>query len=224
MQQTKQLDTKHRQQRSEPVSGINISEVGRQTGNATARYRFGYARVSTLEQDEALQRDALTAARCDRIFIDKASGQLESRPALDALLGQLRPGDTVVVWRLDRLGRSLRHLMETVADLERKGVAFRSLTESIDTSTPGGKLVFHLFGALAEFERDLIRERTLAGLAAARARGRTGGRPTVWTPEKLRTARTMYEDGQQDVATIARVLGVSRASVYRAMTEPANTR
>ena len=113
--------------------------------------------MSTLEQDEALQRDALTAAGCQRIFVDKVSGKLEHRPALDAMLEQLRPGDSVTVWRLDRLGRSLRHLIDTVADLEARGVAFRSLTESIDTSTPGGKLTFHLFGALAEFERDLIR-------------------------------------------------------------------
>ena len=121
---------------------------------------------------------------------------------------------------LDRLGRSLRHLIEVVANLERGGVAFISLTESIDTSTPGGKLVFHLFGALAEFERDLIRERTLAGLAAARARGRTGGRPTVWTQDKLRAARARRAGGQHDIAGIARVLGVSRASVYRALAEP----
>jgi len=111
-----------------------------------ASYRLGYARVSTLEQDDALQHDALTAAGCERIFTDKASGKLEHRPALDALLDQVRPGDTVVVWRLDRLGRSLRHLLETVADLERRGIGFASLTEQIDTSTPGGKLVFHLFG------------------------------------------------------------------------------
>ncbi len=129
-----------------------------------------------------------------------------------------------MVWRLDRLGRSLRHLMETVADLERRGVAFQSLTEFIDTSTPGGKLVFHLFGALAEFERDLIRERTLAGLAAARARGRHGGRPSVWTPEKLVAARAIYEGGEHDVSTIARVLGVSRASVYRGLGGPARAR
>ncbi|MGO4598514.1 recombinase family protein [Terrabacter sp. 2RAF25] len=183
----------------------------------TADYLVGYARVSTLEQDAALQRDALHAAGCQRIFTDKASGKLEHRPALDEMLDQLRPGDTVVVWRLDRLGRSLRHLIETVQTLEGRGVAFRSLTESIDTSTPGGKLIFHLFGALAEFERDLIRERTMAGLAAARARGRNGGRPTVWTPEKLKVARGMYDSREHDVATIARVVGVSRASVYRAL-------
>ena len=124
---------------------------------------LGYARVSTLEQDPTLQHDALDAAGCSRIFTDKASGKLEHRPALDAMLDRLRPGDTVVVWRLDRLGRSLRHLIDTVQTLEGQGVAFRSLTESIDTSTPGGKLIFHMFGALAEFERDLIRERTHGG-------------------------------------------------------------
>ena len=181
-------------------------------------YRIGYARVSTLEQDEALQHDALTAAGCERVFVDRVSGKLEHRPALDAMLDQLRPGDSVTVWRLDRLGRSLRHLIDVVADLEARGVAFRSLTESIDSSTPGGKLTFHLFGALAEFERDLIRERTMAGLAAARARGRMGGRPTVWTPAKLKVARSMYAGGDHDVATIAKVVGVSRASVHRALT------
>lgn len=188
------------------------------TENSSNDYRIGYARVSTLEQDEALQRDALTAAGCQRIFVDKVSGKLEHRPALDAMLEQLRPGDSVTVWRLDRLGRSLRHLIDTVADLEANGVAFRSLTESIDTSTPGGKLTFHLFGALAEFERDLIRERTMAGLAAARARGRNGGRPTVWTTAKVEVVRSMYAGGEHDVATIARVVGVSRASVYRVLT------
>ena len=180
-------------------------------------YKIGYARVSTLQQDEALQRDALHAAGVDRIYVDKASGKLESRPALDDLLTQARPGDTVVVWRLDRLGRSLKHLIETVEVLEARGVAFVSLTEAIDTSTPGGRLIFHVFGALAEFERDLIRERTLAGLAAARARGRVGGRPTVWTPAKLSTAKAMHASGDYDVSSIAKVLGVSRASVYRAL-------
>ena len=143
---------------------------------------MGYARVSTLEQDEALERDALQAAGCERIFVDRASGQLEHRPALDALLEQLRPGDALVVWRLDRLGRSLKHLIEVANDLAELGVALVSLREVIDTSTPGGKLVFHIFGALAEFEKDLVTERTMAGLAAARVRGRKGGRPTVWTP------------------------------------------
>jgi DNA invertase Pin-like site-specific DNA recombinase len=185
------------------------------TENPSGGYRIGHARVSTLEQDEALQRDALVAAGCQRVFVDKASGKLEHRPALDAMFDQLRPGDSVTVWRLDRLGRSLRHLIDTVANLEAKGVAFRSLTEAIDTSTPGGKLTFHLFGALAEFEKDLVRERTIAGLAAARARGRVGGRPTVWTPDKARVALQMYDRGDSDVTTMAKVLGVSRASVYR---------
>lgn len=183
----------------------------------SSRYRIGYARVSTLEQNEALQHDALVAAGCQRVFVDKASGKLEHRPALDAMLDQLRPGDSVTVWRLDRLGRSLRHLIDVVADLESRDVTFRSLTESIDTSTPGGKLTFHLFGALSEFERDLIRERTIAGLASSRARGRRGGRPTVWTLAKLEVARSMYASGEHDIATIAKVVGVSRASVYRAL-------
>jgi DNA invertase Pin-like site-specific DNA recombinase len=183
-------------------------------------YSLGYARVSTLEQDEALQHDALTAAGCQRIFVDKASGKLEHRPALDAMLEQLRPGDSVTVWRLDRLGRSLRHLIDVVADLERRDVTFRSLTEAIDTSTPVGRMTFHLFGSLAEFERDLIRERTMAGLAAARARGRRGGRPTVMTTEKIAVAKAMYASREHDVATIARVVGVSRASVYRALADP----
>ena len=183
-------------------------------------YRLGYARVSTTQQDEALQLDALNKAGCDRLFIDKASGKLASRPALDDLLEQARTGDALVVWRLDRLGRSLRHLLDVVADLEQRGVGFLSLTEAIDTTTPGGRLVFHVFASLAQFERELLRERTMAGLAAARARGRTGGRPTVWTPDKLRTARAMRDSGEYDVAGIARVLGVSRASVYRALSQP----
>ena len=185
------------------------------TENDTTGMTFGYARVSTVDQDEALQRDAL--AGCDRLFVDKASGALASRPALDDMLSQLRPGDTVVVWRLDRLGRSLKNLIEIFADLDARGVAVRSLTEQLDTSTPGGRLTFHLFGSLAEFERDLIRERTTAGLEAARARGRVGGRPTVMTEEKLAAAQAMRRSGEHDVATIARVLGVSRASVYRAL-------
>ncbi len=178
---------------------------------------FGYARISTVEQDESLQLDALHAAGCDRLMIDRASGAAAERPALAEMLDRLRPGDSVLVWRLDRLGRSLRHLIDVVADLERRGVTLVSLTEQIDTSSPGGKLVFHIFAAMAEFERDLIRERTYAGLAAARARGRKGGRPTVWTDAKLSAARSMHSAGQ-DVSTIASTLGVSRASVYRALT------
>lgn len=179
--------------------------------------RFGYIRVSTADQNESLQLDALEAVGCDRLFTDHASGKLDHRPGLDALLDRLRPGDTVVVWRLDRLGRSLRHLIELVGELEDRQVALVSLNESLDTSTPGGKLIFHLFGALAEFERDLIRERTMAGLAAARARGRHGGRPRALTPEKVETARALHSSGEHDVSAIARILCVSRATVYRAL-------
>ena len=176
---------------------------------------LGYARVSTFEQNADLQRDALESAGCYRVFTDKASGKLDQRPQLTAVLDQARPGDTLVVWRLDRLGRSLKHLIETIKDLSDRGIAFRSLTEQIDTSTPGGRLIFHVFGALAEFERDLIKERTEAGLSAARARGRHGGRPTVMTPQKVAIARHMYDSREHTVSAIAKVLGVSRASLYR---------
>lgn len=181
---------------------------------------LGYARVSTLEQNAELQRDALDAAGCWRVFTDQVSGVKESRPELDRLLEQVRAGDTVVVWRLDRLGRSLRHLIEVVEDLSRQDVGFRSITEAIDTTTSAGRLIFHVFGALAEFERDLIRERTLAGLESARARGRMGGRPTVMTKAKTTAARRMYEQQDLSVAQIAEVLQVSRSSVYRALRRP----
>jgi DNA invertase Pin-like site-specific DNA recombinase len=179
--------------------------------------KIGYARVSTVGQDEALQLDAFQKAGIDRIFTDRVSGSTRDRPGLTSALECARRGDSLIVWRLDRLGRSLRHLIDVVQDLDERGVALVSLTESLDTGTPGGRLVFHVFGALAQFERELIRERTQAGLAAARARGRVGGRPTVWTPAKLATARAMHASGEHDVATIARVLGVSRASVYRGL-------
>lgn len=178
---------------------------------------LGYARVSTVEQNDALQQDALRAAGCFRIFADHASGALTTRPKLGRLMEQLRPGDTLVVWRLDRLGRSLKHLIETVNDLEAQGVGFRSLQENIDTTSPGGRLVFHVFGALAEFERDLISGRTKAGLAASRARGRIGGRPSLLAGDKLATARSLYEQGQLSVEGIGGVLGVSRTTVYRAL-------
>jgi DNA invertase Pin-like site-specific DNA recombinase len=176
---------------------------------------IGYARVSTNEQDASLQLDALRAAGCLRVFTDKASGSLDRRPQLDRLLDQLRPGDTVLVWRLDRLGRSLKHLIALIEDLAEKDVGFRSLTEGMDTTTSGGKLVFSIFGALAEFERSLIRERTMAGLAAARSRGRVGGRPPVMTPEKIKVARQLYKDRELTVEGIARTIGVSRKTVYR---------
>jgi DNA invertase Pin-like site-specific DNA recombinase len=138
---------------------------------------IGYARISTHEQNLDLQEDALKAAGCKKVYTDKTGGAKSERPGLEKALADARPGDTLVVWKLDRLGRSLKHLIETVTDLSHRGVGFKSLQENIDTTTSGGKLVFHVFGALAEFERDIIRERTLAGLAAARARGRKGGRP-----------------------------------------------
>jgi DNA invertase Pin-like site-specific DNA recombinase len=166
-------------------------------------------------EDTDLQLDALRAVECYRLFVDTASGALDERPELAKVLDQLRPADTLVVWKLDRLGRSLRHLIDTIADLQRRGVGFRSLQENIDTTTPGGKLIFHLFGALAEFERDLIRQRTLAGLAAVRARGRARGRPPSMTPTKVALARQMYDAQQHSLAEIARTLGVSRASIYR---------
>ena len=184
---------------------------------SSAHYKIGYARVSTGQQDESLQVDALQRTGADRIFVDRVSGTIADRPGLRSALECARAGDSLVVWRLDRLGRSLRHLIEVVRDLERRDVGLISLTEQLDTATPGGRLVFHVFGAMAEFERDLIRERTMAGLEAARARGRVGGRPTVMTPDKLRIAQAMYASNEYDIATIAKVLGVSRASVYRGL-------
>jgi DNA invertase Pin-like site-specific DNA recombinase len=181
---------------------------------------LGYARVSTTDQHPQLQVDALTAAGCYRVFTETASGTRGDRSTLTQVVDQLRPGDTLVVWKLDRLGRSLRHLVDTITSLADRGVGFRSLQEAIDTTTPGGKLVFHAFAGLAEFERDLIRERTAAGLAAARARGRHGGRPSVLTGHKLQVAQELYRSGEYSVAAIAKTLGVSRASIYRHLTRP----
>ena len=175
---------------------------------------IGYARISTADQTHALQRDALTAAGCEKIFTDTASGSRTDRPGLAQALNFARAGDTLVVWRLDRLGRSLAHLIETVRAMQHRGVHFKSLQEQLDTATSGGKLVFHVFGALAEFERDLIRERTQAGLAAARARGRRGGRPGLST-EKVRQLRTLAADKTNSVMGICRTLGISRATFYR---------
>ena len=180
--------------------------------------QIGYARISTDDQTLDLQRDALAKAGCDQLFTDTISGAKPDRPGLSQALAYARPGDTLVVWRLDRLGRSLRQLTETVTDLEQRGVNFRSLTEAIDTTSPGGKLVFHIFGALAELERDLIRERTRAGLTAARARGRKGGRPRAAAfrdPKKQALARKLYAEQQTPVTTICQMLKVSRATFYR---------
>lgn len=178
--------------------------------------KVGYARVSTDDQTLDLQRDALTAAGCAQHFEDTASGATVERAGLQAALAYVRADDTLVVWRLDRLGRSLRALIELLNGLRERQVGFVSLTEQIDTTTPGGKLIFHVFGALAEFERDLIRERTNAGLRAARARGRTGGRPKALAdPKKRALAQALYDGGQTDVATICQTLGISRATLYR---------
>ncbi len=177
--------------------------------------RIGYARVSTVDQDPALQIDALTAAGCGKVFVDQASGSLRDRPELGKALDYIRSGDQLVVWRLDRLGRSLRNLIDVVNDLDGRGVALVSLSEAIDTGTTTGRLVLHIFAALAEFERELIIERTQAGLAAARDRGRQGGRPSVLSGEKLQAAQRMYGARDCSVASIARTLGVSRATVYR---------
>lgn len=177
---------------------------------------IGYARVSTHDQELALQCDALSGAGCEKIFTDTASGSSTSdRDGLAAAIAHLRTGDTLAVWRLDRLGRSLRHLIETATELEARGIGFRSLQESIDTTTSGGKLVFHVFGALAEFERELIRERTRAGLLAARSRGRRGGRPSIMDTGKRAAARAMHADPARSAAEICRALKISRATRYR---------
>jgi len=176
---------------------------------------IGYARVSTLDQTLALQQDALTAAGCEQLYTDTVSGSVTTRPGLTQALSHLRPGDTLVVWRLDRLGRSLPHLIETVKQLQEQGIGFRSLQEQINTTTSGGKLVFHVFGALAEFERDLIRERTHAGLAASRARGRLFGRPRRLTAQQVIQLQTLAKDNRNTVGEICQTLGISRATYYR---------
>jgi len=185
---------------------------------------IGYARVSTADQTLALQHDALRSAGCDHVFEDRASGAKADRPGLTEAIAYVWRGDTVVVWKLDRLGRSMAHLIETVRRLETKGIGFRSLTEGVDTTTPGGTLVFHLFGALAQFERDLIRERTSAGLRAAEARGRKGGRKPVVTPDKLVRARALLATGLTVREAAARVK-VGKTALYEALaslgTEPA---
>ncbi len=179
---------------------------------------IGYARVSTDEQTLDLQLDALREAGCGRVFSDTASGAKADRAGLVEALEFLRDGDTLVVWRLDRLGRSLGHLIETMVRLEERGISFKSISEQLDTATSGGKLVFHLFGALAEFERNLIRDRTHAGLTAARLRGRVGGRPRAAafnTAGKVALAEKLHEDSSMSIADICETLRVSRATLYR---------
>jgi len=179
----------------------------------------GYARVSTADQTLDLQLDHLRAAGCEQVYTDIISGAKTARPGLDDALRYLRLGDQLVVWKLDRLGRSLPHLIATVQALDERGIGFRSLTESIDTTTPGGRLIFHIFGSLAQFERDLIRERTNAGLTAARARGRVGGRPQKLSAAKKQMAQTLYESGQS-IQAICTMLGISRPTLYRHITKP----
>ncbi|OSG97478.1 DNA invertase [Bifidobacterium adolescentis] len=193
-----------------PLTGSGM--VGRM-----ASMIYGYARVSTNDQTTNLQKDALEKAGCDRIFTEVASGAKAHRPELDHMLDLLREGDTVVVWKLDRLGRSMQNLVDLMTTFDERGVQFRSLTESIDTNTPGGTLVFNIFGSLAQFERDLIRERTRAGLEAARARGRKGGRPAKLDEKQVREVRRLYESRTVTVDQIATMMGVGRSTIYRCL-------
>ena len=177
--------------------------------------QVGYARVSTQDQKPELQLDALQAAGCEKIFEEKASGAQRERPQLQAALDYVRKGDVVVVWKLDRLARSLKQLIETVEMLEGRGVGFKSLTENIDTTTSGGRLIFHIFGALAEFERSIIRERTNAGLKSARERGRIGGRPKSLSEQDLSVAKALLADGNITVKEVAKRLNISVATLYK---------
>ena len=176
--------------------------------------KIGYARISTDDQRLALQLDALNAAGCEKIFRDKASGAKSERPGLEEALDYVRSGDTLVVWRLDRLGRSLKHLIETVARLEERDVSFQSIEEAIDTNSSGGRLIFHIFGALAEFERNLLRERTQAGLEAARTRGRRGGRPRALDKKQAELAFRLYDEKKHTVKEICEILGISKPTLY----------
>lgn len=177
--------------------------------------RIGYARVSTTEQSLDLQRDALHAAGCDEVYTDTASGSKSERPGLKQALSHAREGDVLVVWRLDRFGRSLKDLVASIEELAERGVGFMSLQESIDTTSPTGKLVFHIFASLAEFERELIRERTLAGLASARARGRKGGRPPAMDGRKVKLASKLMADPAVSVEEVCEAVGVSKSTLYR---------
>src|SRR3954471_2350107 len=181
----------------------------------------GYARVSTTDQTLDLQQDALTKAGCTKIFTDIASGAQAERKGLIDALSYVRAGDILVVWKLDRLGRSLKDLITRITELNDRKIGFKSLTEQIDTTTSGGKLIFHIFGALAEFERDIIKERTNAGLEAARTRGKFGGRPKALSPEKITLARRLYADHSTSVSEICKILGISRYTLRRYVkTEP----
>jgi DNA invertase Pin-like site-specific DNA recombinase len=177
--------------------------------------RIGYARVSTSDQNLNLQKDALQAAGCGQMFTDVVSGVRTERPGLNAALSSCRPGDILVVWKLDRLGRSLSDLVQSIGNLADRGIGFQSLQEQIDTTTAGGKLIFHIFASLAEFERDLIRERTKAGLAAARARGRLGGRPRGVDEKKQKAALALKKNGVYSIGEICEIVGISRNTYYK---------
>ncbi len=186
--------------------------------------KIGYARISTADQSLNLQTDALKATGCEKFFEDVASGAKDERKGLADAIDFARAGDVLTVWKLDRLGRSLKHLIETVNQLHEKGVGFASVQENIDTTTPGGKLIFHVFGALAEFERELIRERTNAGLKAARARGRTGGRKQKLTTKPIERARTMIRDHNISIGSICDIFGISKPTLYRYVPAPGKQR
>lgn len=177
----------------------------------------GYARVSTQDQNAQLQVDALRAAGCEKVFIERKTGSNKDRPELNRCLEILRNGDQLIVWRLDRLGRSLKDLIDLVTEFENNGVGFQSLNESINTASPTGKLIFHVFAALAEFERSLIQERTKAGLAAARTRGRKGGRPRKLDEQKIKKAKAMLNDPDITFSEVAKHFGVSRGTLYSAI-------
>lgn len=178
---------------------------------------IGYARVSTDKQNLKLQRDALKGAGCEKIFKDVGSGAKvkDERQGLKKALKYARKGDTLVIWRLDRLARSLKQLIELVNELQERKIGLKSIQESIDTTTSGGKLIFHMFGALAEFERDVIRERTKAGLEAAKARGRSGGRPEKLNKKQIAMAKKLHKDKSYSIAEICKTLGISKATLYR---------
>ena len=175
----------------------------------------GYARVSTIDQNLDMQIDELKKAGCEKIFSDVASGAKVERIELQKAFEQIRKDDILVVWKLDRLGRSLKHLIQIVAELNERGIGFKSLKESIDTTTNGGRLIFHIFGALAEFERGIIQERTKAGLNAARARGRLGGRPRKMNKEKIELAQTLYDSRTMTIQKICKQLRISKGTFYR---------
>ena len=179
--------------------------------------KIGYARVSTDDQNMSLQLDALAAAGCEKVFQDEISGAATKRPGLDAALAALQPGDVLTVWRLDRLGRSMPHLVAVVNDLAQRGIGFQSITEAMDTTTAGGELIFHVMAALAQFERRLIAERSRAGIAAARKRGKHLGRPADLTPDKISHARQMIDSGEQSKSGMAKLLGVHRVTLHKAL-------